>query len=114
MRQGALPHEDGPFHCVDQVAALVTSVSEDLVGVAMRARLAPFFALPARRRKLLAQTLLAYMRCGDNAVTAAKALHIHEQTVRYRIRKVEEMFGKTLYEPEARLDVMLMLQWWLR
>ena len=62
----------------------------------------------------LAETLLTYLRCGDNAVVAAERLHIHEQTVRYRLRRIAELTGGRFTEPEGRLDLMLMLSWLVR
>ncbi|WP_372505674.1 helix-turn-helix domain-containing protein [Actinomadura madurae] len=45
---------------------------------------------------------------------AAERLHIHEQTVRYRLRRLTELTGGRFTEPEGRLDVMLMLSWLVR
>jgi PucR C-terminal helix-turn-helix domain len=108
IERGVLP-DDGVVHCTDHLATLMVSASEDLVAVAMGRLLAPLLALPAHRRELLARTLLAYLQCGDNAVLAADLLHIHQQTVRYRIHRLEEMYVGEITDPQHRLELMIAL-----
>jgi DNA-binding PucR family transcriptional regulator len=40
----------------------------------------------------------------------AVRLHIHPQTVRYRLRQLEKLFGDALHDPETRLDLILALR----
>jgi DNA-binding PucR family transcriptional regulator len=35
---------------------------------------------------------------------------VHPQTIRYRIRRLEELFGDRLYEPDIRLELELALR----
>ncbi|NDU77812.1 PucR family transcriptional regulator [Actinomadura sp. DSM 109109] len=111
--RGLLPG-DGPFRCVDHIASLATLAAEELVGATAEAVLGPLLELPPARRQPLAETLLTYLQCGDNAVIAAERLHIHEQTVRYRLRRITELTGGRYTEPDGRLDLMLMLSWLVR
>jgi DNA-binding PucR family transcriptional regulator len=56
----------------------------------------------------LAQTLLAWLECADDA-NAARRLHVHPQTIRYRLRRVSELFGDALTNPDARFRLLLAL-----
>ncbi|MFI0449438.1 PucR family transcriptional regulator [Actinomadura sp. 6N118] len=113
IERGVLPAKE-PVRCLDHVPTLVTAMSQELIDVALRTRLAPLMDLPVHRREPLARTLLTYMECHDNAVAAAERLLVHEQTVRYRIRRLEEMFGDDLYEPDRRVELLLLLHTWIR
>ncbi|SNS54692.1 helix-turn-helix domain-containing protein [Actinomadura mexicana] len=111
--RGLLP-DDGPVRCVDHIASLATLAAEELVDATAEAALGPLLELPPARRQPLAETLLTYLQCGDNAVIAAERLHIHEQTVRYRLRRITELTGGRFTEPDGRLDLMVMLSWLVR
>ncbi|TDB96286.1 PucR family transcriptional regulator [Actinomadura sp. 7K534] len=111
--RGLLPG-GAPVRCVDHIAPLATLAAEELVGATAGAVLGPLLDLAPARRLPLAETLLTYLQCGDNAVVAAERLHIHEQTVRYRLRRITELTDGRFTEPEGRLDLMLMLSWLVR
>jgi DNA-binding PucR family transcriptional regulator len=49
----------------------------------------------------LLETLRAYFRAGA-ATTAADALHVHPQTLRYRLRQVRELTGQDPHRPWPR------------
>ncbi|WP_426976302.1 PucR family transcriptional regulator [Pseudarthrobacter sp. O4] len=65
-----------------------------------------------QHKKSFEETLHAYLSCGGNAIDAAKALDVHVNTVRYRLSRVEPLFGIDLEDPETRLLVWLQL--WAR
>ncbi|MEU8341403.1 PucR family transcriptional regulator [Actinomadura meyerae] len=111
--RGLLPR-DAPVRCADHIAALAAFAAEELVGATAATVLGPLLELAPARRQPLAETLLTYLECGDNAVIAAERLHIHEQTVRYRLRRITELTGGRFTEPGGRLDLMLMLSWLVR
>jgi hypothetical protein len=41
---------------------------------------------------------------------AARRLHVHPQTIRYRLRQVSELFGEALYDPDDRFRLLLALR----
>jgi sugar diacid utilization regulator len=55
-------------------------------------------------------TLRAYLGALGDAVTAAGRLHIHVNTLRYRIRRIVELIGIDLADPDARLALELQLR----
>jgi DNA-binding PucR family transcriptional regulator len=40
----------------------------------------------------------------------AKALHVHPQTVRYRLARLRELFGSRLDDPDGRFELELALR----
>ena len=58
----------------------------------------------------LAETLLAWLESADNAGAAARHLHVHPQTVRYRLRQLTELFGDRLIDPDARFTLQVALR----
>ncbi|ACY99324.1 MULTISPECIES: PucR family transcriptional regulator [Thermomonospora] len=112
VERGVIP-EKGPVRCLDHIPTLVTAMSEEIIEVALAERLAPLMELPPHRREPLVRTLLTYMENRDNAVAAAERLLVHEQTVRYRIRRLEEMLGDALTDPDRRLEMLLLLHTWV-
>lgn len=53
------------------------------------------------------QTLRAYLDALANASVAAEALHVHHNTVRYRVARVQARFGIDLDDPVERLVTQL-------
>jgi hypothetical protein len=64
--------------------------------------LAPLQAAPPSSRERLVETLASWLRqMGDRRAMAAE-LHIHPQTVRYRLGQLRELFGDALDDPRTR------------
>ncbi|MFG2001130.1 PucR family transcriptional regulator [Spirillospora sp. NPDC048911] len=113
VERGVFPAKE-PIRCVDHIPTLAGAMCEELIDVAVRTRLAPLLELPPQRREPLARTLLVYMENRDNAVAAAEKLLVHEQTVRYRIRRLEEILGDLPFDSAHRTELMLLLHSWVR
>lgn len=71
--------------------------------------LAPIERHDARHKAELVPTLRGFLKSGGSAATTAKELFVHTNTVRYRIRRVEELLGISLANEEERLQVTLAL-----
>jgi len=110
--RGVVPDE-GLVRCVDHMPSLVVFQDEELVWTVAKTRLAPLLGIRARHRDRLARTLLACLQSGFNATEVANRLHVHPQTVRYRLHQLEELFGDQLYDPEARMAFEMSLRVWL-
>jgi DNA-binding PucR family transcriptional regulator len=67
--------------------------------------LAPLQGLTPASRERMTATLKAYLDHRGNAPAMAEALHVHPQTVRYRVKKLRELFGEALEDPEARFEL---------
>ncbi len=58
-----------------------------------------------RRRTELVKTLEAYLDHGANLVDTAADLHIHRNTLVHRLRRIEELIGIDLRDPQVRLNL---------
>jgi DNA-binding PucR family transcriptional regulator len=62
------------------------------------------------RRGELAPSLLAWLEAGQNVQTAAEGLHVHPNTLRYRLRRIRELAPIELDDPDQRLATWLELR----
>ncbi|MCS0605411.1 helix-turn-helix domain-containing protein [Streptomyces sp. LP11] len=67
--------------------------------------LGPVLALPAVERGRLLRTLGHWFTAGGVTAQAAERLFVHPNTVRYRLRRVEELTGRALSDPVALADL---------
>ncbi|WP_242625571.1 helix-turn-helix domain-containing protein [Streptomyces sp. BK022] len=51
---------------------------------------------------------MAYLDSGGSYTQAATRLHLHKNTVHYRIRKAEELLGRPLAEDRLDVEVALL------
>ncbi|WP_049576030.1 CdaR family transcriptional regulator [Nocardiopsis sp. SBT366] len=100
----------GVLRWSDHLPALLLSRDTALVAELARVRLAPLAGMREQQRERMADTLLAWLESGFNANEAAERLRVHPQTVRYRMRQLEELFGTRLREPGARFELELVLR----
>lgn len=56
-------------------------------------------SLPSEDREVLLDTLSAYLDQDGSAERAGDALHCHANTVRYRLRRLQELTGRSLSDP---------------
>jgi hypothetical protein len=109
MGRGVLPRQ-GVVRCADHLSTLLLYGDEPLLERLQARVLAPLDTVSAGQRDRLAETLLAWLLSGSNVPDVATRLHIHPQTVRYRLRQLEKLFGDALHDPETRLDLILALR----
>jgi hypothetical protein len=93
-------------HLLELLLAEDPSLVDDLAHL----RLAPLAALAPRSRERLEQTLLAYLRQRGNGPRMAADLHVHPQTVRYRVARLRELLGPALDDPEIRFELEVVLR----
>lgn len=70
----------------------------------------PIVKYDQERGTNLIETLNAYFLCNMNVAESAEKLFIHENTLRYRISKVESILGKQLSSGETALNLWLALK----
>lgn len=61
-------------------------------------------------REELLRTLIQYVKCGFQAKRAAEALFIHENTMHYRLRKIEDMLKMDLKDPHDAFSLTLAVE----
>jgi hypothetical protein len=108
-QRGVLP-DKGILWCRDHLAILLLFGDEELLAMMAARRLAPLTGLREHSRELLSRTLLTWLQFDRNASEVAVRLHIHPQTVRYRLRQLERLFGDQLRDPDVRLELEIALR----
>jgi DNA-binding PucR family transcriptional regulator len=61
--------------------------------------LGPVLHLAESDRDVILETLETYIDTGGSAADAAALLHCHPNTVRYRLRRIEELTGRSFTRP---------------
>ena len=69
--------------------------------------LAPLADVSEAKRAVLAETLLAWLLHHGRREEVAEALHVHPQTVRYRLGTLREHYGDTLTDARTGLELTL-------
>jgi hypothetical protein len=72
--------------------------------------LAPLEELRPGARGRLRATLRAWLDHPGQVTRVAGELHVHPQTVRYRVAQLRELFGDRLEDPDARFELALALR----
>jgi PucR-like helix-turn-helix protein len=72
--------------------------------------LAPLHDLRPGARSRLRATLRAWLDNPGQVTRVAGDLHVHPQTVRYRVAQLRELFGERLDDPDARFELALALR----
>lgn len=97
------------IHCDDHLTDMVLRRGGDLLDRLEASRLAPLRQMAPGRQDMLAETLLAWLETGKSSSVASR-LFIHPQTARYRLHKLQDLFGEQLENPEARFELALVLR----
>src|SRR5262249_32831291 len=91
------------------VRVLLATAPEAAIAVA-RGILGPVLALPAAECDSLLCTVEAWFAAKGATSEAAERLHVHRNTVRYRLRRVTELTGRSLTEPSGIAEIHLALE----
>ncbi|GAB2487576.1 PucR family transcriptional regulator [Jatrophihabitans fulvus] len=97
--------------CRDHVGTLWIHAEPMLAEIVVSSTLAPLFAEPRNSRRILGLTLLHWLAAQNPSAPAmAEALGVHPQTVRYRLKRLREIFGDRVDDPQVRLEMSLALR----
>lgn len=102
--------EPGPPRVDDHLAAMLVLGDLELAGELSRARLAALEALRPLERERLIETLSAWLAHQRHVPAIAGALHVHPQTVRYRVARLRELLPGALDSPDGRFELELALR----
>ncbi len=102
---------DDPLFVDEHLDALVVHRDDLLLAALRRQYLAPLAALPESTRDRLIETLKSWLMNMGNRKAVADELHVHTQTVRYRLAQLRELFGAALDDPGTRAALLLALAW---
>ncbi|WP_214402097.1 PucR family transcriptional regulator [Pseudonocardia lacus] len=93
-------------HLLTLLLAAEPELAADLCGRA----LAPLRAMPEGAAARAEETLRAWLDAHGDVTAAAATLHVHPQTVRYRLAGLREALGDALDDPGQRLELTIALR----
>ncbi|MEU2429250.1 MULTISPECIES: helix-turn-helix domain-containing protein [unclassified Streptomyces] len=103
--------EDAPLAlCDDHLVTLWLLSDPALLDQLTERELAPVAALTATRRDRLVETLRVWLDTRGTAAQMGELLDVHPQTVRYRMRTLDSIFGDQLTDPESRFATEIVLR----
>jgi hypothetical protein len=108
-RDGALPAKT-PLRVCDHLATVILLQDRAMAEELMRTCLAALDHLPSAERTRLLETLSAWLSHQRHTPAIAAELHVHPQTVRYRMAKLRELLGAGLDTADGRLELALALR----
>jgi hypothetical protein len=94
----------------EHLLALLLAAEPELAADLCERAVAPLRALPGGAAARGEQTIRAWLDAHGDVSAAAAALHVHPQTVRYRLAGLREVFGDALDDPGARLELAIALR----
>src|SRR3989449_4815035 len=75
-----------------------------------RETLGPLLNTDTRADGALIDTLEGYFRCNGNLSETARTMHLHRNSLLYRLGRIEELLGRSLEDPELRLSLQIALK----
>jgi hypothetical protein len=109
QRSGVL--NDDPVFADEHLDAIIVHRDARLLSALRRRVLAPLDGVPPAVQERLIETLTSWLRHFGDRQAAAAELHVHPQTVRYRMAQLHKLFGPALDDPADRSRLFLALAW---
>jgi purine catabolism regulator len=72
--------------------------------------LGPLLDADNRNNQALLETLEGFFRCNGNLSETARAMHLHRNSLLYRLSRIEELLGRSLEDAELRLSLQIALK----
>ncbi len=107
----ALAYDDPGVRWVEDHLTAIALHADPLVMNDLATRcLEPMTRLRPEQRDRLAETLLVWLKHRGERGRIAKELHVHPQTVGYRLGQLRDVFADDLDDPERRFELELVLR----
>jgi hypothetical protein len=100
---------DGTVDTEQHLLALVVGADPEALADLRARALAPLAGLRPGVAERLAETLRAWLLLQGRREEVAAALHVHPQTVRYRMTQVRDLLGDRLADPDAVAELLVAL-----
>ena len=98
-------HEELASHVL-----LLSGLPEDVRAAYCDRLLGPLRTYDALHRSDLEATLETFLACSTSWTRCAEQMHVHVNTLRYRIARIEELTGRSLADLETQVDLFLALR----
>jgi hypothetical protein len=109
QESGVLP-PSCPLVCDEHLPTLMLHGDGALAADLAARALAPLEEVRDGTRARLTETLAAWLDEPGQVSRVAERLHVHPQTVRYRMAQLRELFGDRLEDPDARFELALAIR----
>jgi hypothetical protein len=90
--------------------SVVVASAPDTATRITRSILGPLLDLPPDERDVLLKTLATWFTSRGSATETAQKLYRHANTIRHRLRRVEDQTGRTLNDPNAVAELRIALE----
>ncbi|WP_329491794.1 PucR family transcriptional regulator [Kitasatospora sp. NBC_01246] len=104
------PGSIGRWSQITTLETLLRGVPPEITAGFRRRLLAPLIEHDRTNSVSLLDTLDAFLRHNASWAKTAEALHIHVNTVHYRIKRIEELTGRSLLHLDDRIDLWAALR----
>jgi PucR C-terminal helix-turn-helix domain/GGDEF-like domain len=94
----------------DVPIAVLLATAPDAAGTVASRILGPVLALPESECDNILSTLRVWFAEDGATSVAAEKMHVHRNTVRYRLRRLEELTGRSLGQPTGLAELYLALE----
>jgi sugar diacid utilization regulator len=99
-----------PMMCEDHLLTLWLMSDPVLIDELAERRLSRLAGMSPAKQKALTETLRVWLESWSTAAEVGGRLHVHPQTVRYRLNQLKESLGDWFTDPEARFGLELVLR----
>ncbi|WP_445148508.1 PucR family transcriptional regulator [Baekduia sp. Peel2402] len=110
QERGILPAQPAPLLTDEHLPDLLLHGDGALAADLAARALQPLDDLGDGARERLLETLRAWLDEPGQVTRVAERLHVHPQTVRYRMAQLRELFEERLDDPDARFELALALR----
>ncbi|MFJ4860557.1 MULTISPECIES: helix-turn-helix domain-containing protein [unclassified Streptomyces] len=103
------PEAEGPRTALldERLPAALVAGQAELAGRLRQVVLGPVLALPPEDRRTLLTTLGTWLTCRGSTSYAAQRLYCHRNTVSNRLRRLEQLTGRSLSDPRHVVELAL-------
>jgi hypothetical protein len=109
VERGAIA-SDGLVRVEDHLASLIMLRDLELAEALAARALGPLDVLARAERERMLETLSVWLAHQRQVPRIAEELHVHPQTVRYRVARLRELLGDALQTPDGRFELELALR----
>jgi DNA-binding PucR family transcriptional regulator len=106
-RRDSHPHAVASARDVRSAGLLLTHVPPDVRSTYRTQILGPVLNYDLEHDADLELTLRTFLDAAGSWQTCAERMHLHVNTIRYRIRRVQELLGRNISAPDDRVDLYL-------
>lgn len=107
LRAAPAPAGSGACLLDERLPAALVAADPELAARLREVVLGPVLALPGQEARVLLTTLGTWLACQGSTTYAAQRLYCHRNTVSNRLRRLEQLTGRTLSDPAHVVELAL-------